>query len=295
VTSSFGPRDGVTAWSDEEAFIWIEKKHLASLGIAAFRASDRIDVEVTPDTARLLNQLGRQFIEAHPELADVSKLTPEKAAEAQAEYAKLLTEAAAGVDSKTRQALDSAIRQAEDSPRPGAMAQPPALYRLNENAATLLGMTVTERGAVEQATSDMIERYHESERRHVSVSDDHAPEVSGSQQALVTFKVTAFAEEGGTLKAEWLTQLNATLGTARTQHLLQMSADWIRSDLGDFGEAERTITVREGAGFGGYTDKSTKGHYGSIGTGSPAPIPPGWRHLIGRPADGGLPRLRFAE
>ena len=156
-------------------------------------------------------------------------------------------------------------------------------------------MTDVERAAVGQATRTMVESYHELEWRHVAASDEHAEESSGFRQSLASFKVAAFPGAGGALKAEWMAQLNALLGADRAEYLLKMSADWIRSDLGDFGEAERTITIRQSAGSGGFTDKSTKGHHGSLGTSGPASIPPGWRHLIARPADGGLPRLRVAE
>jgi hypothetical protein len=138
----------------------------------------------------------------------------------------------------------------------------------------------------------MVERYHELERRYVSESDEHASEVSGPEQPRASFAVATFPDEGGAVKAEWIAGLNAALGAERTEYLLQMAASWIRSDLGDFGEAERTITFREGPRSGGYSDKTTKGYRYSQGTGGPVPIPAGWRHLLARPAEGGLPQLR---
>ena len=292
VTNSFGPRGGTPEWSENEGFVWLEKKGITALGIVAFRAADGGEAEPTPDGARMVNRLSKQFFEEHPEFARTPSLTPDKAAQAKAAYVKFLADAAAGLDDKGRQTVEVAILQAEQSPRPGAMTQPSATYRLNENAATLLGMTAAERGVAEQATAEMIERYHELERQHVSESDDHAGGVSGSPHGLATFKVNAFPDEGGALKTAWADRLKAILGEERTQYLLEMSANWIHSDLGDFGEAERAITFREGTGSGGYSDSSTKGYRYSQGTGGPSPIPPGWRHLIARPEEGGIPRLR---
>ena len=94
---------------------------------------------------------------------------------------------------------------------------------------------------------------------NVAVSEEHVEGSSGYQQHLASFKVAAFPDEGGALKAEWMAQLNAVLGANRAEHLLQMSADWIRSDLGDFGEAERTITIRESAGSGGFNGPKQSG------------------------------------
>ncbi len=205
----------------------------------------------------------------------------------------MLAEAAADLDEKQRQAVEAAIRKAETDPLPGAMDQPPAEYRLTQDAAALLAMTTAESEAVDRTTREMIERYHELERRHVSVSEDHAREVSGSPQSLASFKVTTFPSEGSALRAEWVAQINAALGADRAQYLLQLAASWIQSDLGAFGEAERTITFREGEGSAGFSDKNSHGYSYGLGTGGPAPIPPGWRHLIVRPPEGGLPGLRF--
>ena len=292
LTNTFGPQNGTLAWSEEEPFVWLEKKHLSSLGVVAFRAADSGETDAAFDTTLLLNRLKQQFFAEHPEFAPWSSLTPELAAKAKDEYVKMLADAADSLDEKTRPVFAAAIRQAENSPLPGAMTQAPATYGLNETAVTLLGMSAAERGETERATAEMVERYHELERRYVSESDEHASEVSGPEQPRASFAVATFPDEGGAVKAEWIAGLNAALGAERTEYLLQMAASWIRSDLGDFGEAERTITFREGPRSGGYSDKTTKGYRYSQGTGGPVPIPAGWRHLLARPAEGGLPQLR---
>jgi hypothetical protein len=294
-TNSFGPPGGRPAGSETEAFIWLEKRSLASLGIPAFRDPASEDAELLAIVPQITRAVSRQFLETYPEFARPSSLSPEQAKAAQAALIKILEEVAVDLNEKDRQAVAAAIRKAVNDPRPGAMTQVPAAYRLNKDAAALLGMTTAECDAVDQVTRETVERYHELERRHVSVSDEHAEEVSGFQQALATFKVAAFPEEGGALKAEWMARLSAILGVDRAQHLLQLSAQWLNSNLGDFGEAERTITIREGANSGGFSDKNTKGYRYSEGTGGSAPIPAGWRHLIARPAEGGLPQLRESE
>jgi hypothetical protein len=286
ISNAFGPADGIPSWSEREPFVWMEKQHLGALGVAAFRAYGT-DVDVGEDVAALLQHISREFLKKHPELAGGLKLTPEQVAEVQAEYAKLLAEALAGLDEQTRAALEAAMRQGD--------AAAPVEYRLNEDAAVLLGMTRAERDEVEQATRDLIERHRELERSHLSVSDDHIEDVMSPGLRMATFKVEAFPLEGGALKAEWIRRLHDALGADRTRYLVQMSERWIRSDLGDFGEGERVITMRDGLSSSGFTEKSSTGHYASQGTGGPAPIPPAWRHLIARPPEGGLPRVRQAE
>lgn len=294
-TNAFGPPGGIPTWSSNEGFVWMEKRRLPTLNVAAFRSTDSAEGTEAPGVAQLLNRLWRQMVEAHPEFAHLSSLPPDQAAAAMAEYTRLLADTAAGLDGPQRRALEAAARQAESAPRPGAMTQPPAEYHLNNDAAVLLEMTATERGTVERTTTDMLQRFHQMEQRQVSMTDNPPGQAADSRQSTASFKVAAFPEEGGALRKEWIAQLTAVLGSDRTDYLLQMSANWIRSDLGDFGEAERTLTIRESAGSGGFTEKSSKGHYNSVGTGGPAPIPAGWRHLIARPAAGGLPSLRTAE
>jgi hypothetical protein len=294
-TNAFGPPGGCPIWSETAPFIWLEKRRLTSLGIAAFRDPASEDAELSDSVPQLMRAVSRRFLETYPEFARISSLPPEQTKAARAAFINLLEESAVGLDEKERQAVEAAIHKAKNEPMPGAMIQPPAVYRLNPDAATLLGMTPEQRDAVDQVTRETIGRYQELERRHVSTSDQHAEELSGFRQAQATFKVAAFPEEGEALKGEWITRLNAVLGADRAQHLVQMSAQWINSDLGDFGEAERTITIREDANSGGFSDKNTKGYRYSQGTGGPASIPAGWRHLIARSAAGGLPRLRGDE
>jgi hypothetical protein len=294
-TNAFGPPGGCPVWSETEPFIWLEKRSLTSLGIAAFRDPASEDDELSESVPQLMRAISRRFLETYPEFGRLSSLSLEETKMAQAAFISMLEESEVGLNEKEREAVEAAIHKAKNEPRPGAMTQPPAVYRLNQDAATLLGMTTEQRDAVDQVTRETIGRYQELERRHVSTIDQHAEELSGFQQAQVTFKVAAFPEEGEALKGEWITRLNGILGADRAQHLAQMSAQWINSDLGDFGEAERTITIREDANSGGFSDKNTKGYRYSQGTGGPASIPAGWRHLIVRSAAGGLPRLRGDE
>ena len=291
LTNSFGPADGSPAWAEHEGVVWIEKEHLAKLGIEAVRDTDREETDSMELVPHLLLQISKQFIETHPEFGQISSLPPEQAAAAQEEYSKLVAKASMGLNSQEQEALQAALRQAKRSPIPGAMSQPPALYHLNADAATLLAMNPTERGAVDDALRDFVQRYQELERKYVSESDVHVEGI-GNASPKVSFKVGPFPEAGAELKEEWGHRLKALVGEERAGLFLQMAASRIRSDFGDFGAAERSITF---AGAGGGTqvaDQSTLGHHESKGTSGPAEVPPGWRHLIVRPSAGGLPQLR---
>ncbi len=290
---TFGPPGGIPTWPETGAFSWIEKKSIRALGLTAFRATDSPDREVSSDLMRLLNRVGREFAETHPEFTRLQDLSPDEALRAATAYKQALTDATSNLDESVRSSVASMLQSVDQIPMPGRMAQPVAEYQLNQDVATVLGLSSADRDAVNQLTREIVQRHQALERMHVAASDDHAQNFTGPNAVLASFKVAAFPDDGRRLREDWTSRLAAIVGPERAKYLQEMSERWIHSDLGDFGEAERTVTFTERPGSYGVSDRNDRGYNSSTGTGGPAPVPPGWRHLIARPAERGPPALRF--
>ncbi len=292
VVSDSAPHDATPDWSATNEFCWIQKNVLISLGLPGFRAADSPARAMAPEVMRLLNRVGRSFAETHPQFGSLADLSPDEATRLTAEYKQSLADAALSLDESDRPSVAAMLAVVDQIPVPGRMAQPPTEYQLHEDAATVLGLTEGERDAVQQATRDMVQRFQALERLHVSLEPASASGPHEARSASFSFMVSSFPTEGQELKRDWVEQLNATIGHERTKYLLAMSDNWISSDLGSFGEAERTVTFEERPGHYGIQERSSKGYSNNSGTSGPASIPAGWRHLIVRPPNGGPPALR---
>ncbi len=281
------------SWPETGAFAWIDKRQIRALGLTAFRAADSPDREIPSEIMRLINRIGREFTDAHPEFGRVQELSPDDAARASAEYKKAVLDATSSLDEAARKSVTTLMQSVDQIPIPGRMSQSAAEYQLNRDVATVLGLTAAEQDGVMQVTRDIVQRHQSLERLYVVPIDVPSPASNLRTAERVSFRIAAFPDEGRRLREEWASQLEALIGAQRASFLQEMSSTWIGSDLGEFGEAERTITFTEKRGSFGVSDRNDRGYSANTGTGGPAPVPPGWRHLIVRPPEGGPPALRF--
>ena len=75
----FGPVDEAARWPEAGSFVWLEKKHIAALGLKAFVAADSVESKVSPEVAQLLTRLGREFLERHPNFGSLGNASSEAA------------------------------------------------------------------------------------------------------------------------------------------------------------------------------------------------------------------------